>query len=283
MLGQHRASLLVLSGSSTGKMFTVSGGTVTVGRNRDCEIHLPDEGVSRHHAVFGRDEEGNVVVTDLGSTNGTYVGGVAVKQRVLKDGDRIEIGTANILKFSYQDTLEETFNLNRYRQAVYDDLTGALNRRHWLKELRQELAYGLRIRAPTSVLLMDVDHFKQVNDAYGHQAGDEILRQLGDTIEHNVREEDVFGRYGGEEFVLLLRGLEEEHAYLSAERVRKLIQENAIEWNGHYIPITISVGIATATGKEVIQTSDLLKQADQHLYTAKRSGRNRTVGAYHPG
>lgn len=279
---QRQPALLVMSGPMAGRVFSVGFTPLSVGRQSDCEICLPDNEVSRRHARLERDDNGNVVISDLESTNGTYVDGLAVQRHALREGERIRIGASNVFEFSYQDDLKKTFHQRQYERSVYDGLTGLLNRRHFLSEFRRELAYALRNKTPTSLALLDIDRFKSINDTFGHSAGDHVLRELSQCVKKNLREEDFFARYGGEEFAIVLRGQSETDAYHSAERIRALVEAARITWEGQHVPLTISIGVASRDGREIRDAGTMLRLADQNLYAAKAAGRNRAVSENFP-
>jgi diguanylate cyclase (GGDEF)-like protein len=161
---------------------------------------------------------------------------------------------------------------------VLDPLTGLHNRRHLDARLRAELAFATRHEAPLSVLIIDVDHFKKINDTMGHGAGDAALRALGERLQKSVRTEDVVARYGGEEFAVIARGIKAAGALLLAERVRETVARMRVAYEAHTIAFTISVGVATMDqNRKFAAVEALLKAADDALYAAKKSGRNRCV------
>ena len=219
------AFLIVISAKSTagiGRMHKLDKAQeVILGRSTDCQLQVDDDGISRRHARVGIDQNGQFRVVDLGSTNGTYVNGVRVDAVVLKDGDKIQIGSNTVLKFSLQDQLDEQYQRSIYESATRDGLTRIFNKKYLLDSLKKEFAYCLRHRIPLSLAMFDVDHFKRINDTYGHQAGDYVLARIAQRISEIVRAEDLFARYGGEEFALMLRETVEEQAYVAAERCRR--------------------------------------------------------------
>lgn len=277
-LENRSASFMVISGSSAGKLYRVEDQQpMVIGRANDCQICLQDEGISRRHARIERDVRGNVFIVDMESTNGTYYNGARISRQPLRDGDKVQIGSTTILKFSYQDSLEESFHQNQYEQAIRDGLTGAFNKRHFKYKLREEFAYALRHSEAVSLILLDIDHFKQVNDTYGHPAGDMVLRKLSEVISGTLREEDTFARYGGEEFAVILRNQNAQRAYVAAERIRRAVETYKFIWEGSRIPVTVSLGIATLYRANFRDPHEMLRDADEYLYKSKRGGRNRTT------
>lgn len=164
-------------------------------------------------------------------------------------------------------------------QATHDPLTGILNRAETFRILQRELARAERIDSPLSVLLVDLDHFKRVNDTHGHLAGDAALREVTERMTATVRVYDTIGRYGGEEFLILLPGCDEKSAVSVAERHRRAIDRAPLQLAGGPLPLTVSIGIATATDATRSSASALFHAADAALYRAKSLGRNRVFSA----
>ena len=268
------AALICISGRSIGQMYVLAQEETTVGRAPECDIFLDDEGVSRHHAKVIRQAE-TLILMDLGSTNGTYVDGERVQVLTLVDGLKIQVGTATILQFRFQDEREVEFHTLMQTFKTHDPMTDALNKRAFGLELEKEVGFARRHGQPLSLILLDLDHFKRINDTYGHQAGDLVLRAVAKTVTETMRKEDIFARYGGEEFALLLRSTDLDHAFIVAERTRRAIEGMEVTHNGRRIPCTTSVGLAQLT-TEMQRPEDLVEAADERLYQAKRKGRNRT-------
>jgi diguanylate cyclase (GGDEF)-like protein len=274
---RDRAHLIVLAGGSLGQMFRVDKTQTVIGRAADANIRLDDDGVSRRHARVV--QHGNEVwIEDMESANGTFVNDDRIVRRQLHDGDKIQMGSTTILKFTYGDELEESFQQKMYDAALHDGLTGAFNKRHFIDRVPAEIAYARRHRTPLTLLMFDVDHFKQVNDKFGHIAGDYVLQTIAQIVTATLRKEDLFARYGGEEFAVLCRGVPIEKASVLAERLRAKIETNLFEHHGHRIPVTISVGVAKFVDHAEAVTQ-LVADADAALYQAKKTGRNRVVAA----
>lgn len=268
------AYLIVINGERVGEMFKLTKDVTGIGRSEECDLILDDEGISRRHCQVVRTPQG-LELQDNESTNGTFANGERIKTHLLSDGDKIQLGQITILKFSLQDDLEEAFQRRMYEAAVRDPLTGIYNKRYFLDRLRGEYAYSVRHTVPLSLLLFDIDHFKQINDTYGHPAGDTVLKTLAQVISRTIRAEDIFARYGGEEFAVIARELESAPAYAFAERLRRVVESTRFEAEGYHIPVTISVGIATLGPTNFLDEADMIREADQNLYVAKRAGRNR--------
>jgi two-component system, cell cycle response regulator len=273
---RDRAYLIVLAGSNVGEMYRVEEGETFLGRGQAASIRLTDDGISRKHArVFQRG--GEVVIEDLKSSNGTIVNGAPVTMQLLKDGDKIRLGSTTILKFTYNDQLDESFQQQMYEAALRDGLTKAFNKKYFLDRLETEIAYARRHQAHLSLLMFDVDHFKRVNDTHGHLAGDYVLAKLAKVASATVRTEDVFARYGGEEFGVICRGVPLPSAGILAERIRSIVESTVFDHEGERLPITISIGVAGHPESPVETVAQLIAAADQALYEAKRAGRNRVL------
>ncbi|MEM6533313.1 MAG: GGDEF domain-containing protein [Myxococcota bacterium] len=276
LTGTRTAYFVVIAGAEAGRMYKVDADELLIGRAMEAGVRIVDDGVSRRHARVTRDGNGTITVIDLGSTNGTYVNGDRVQQQPLTDGDKIQIGTTTILKFSYQDSVEEDFLRRQYESATRDVLTECYNKKYFLDHMPTEFAFARRHRKPLSLALCDVDHFKRVNDTYGHPCGDYVLKAIADIMRKSVRTEDTLARWGGEEFALIMRDTRAEEAFIAAERIRRAIESTPIEFEGETLKVTVSLGVATWTEDMDMSLDQLVKQADDLLYDAKHKGRNRT-------
>jgi diguanylate cyclase (GGDEF)-like protein len=272
------AYLVVLSGSNVGEMYRIEKDSIVIGRGDRVDIRLVDDGISREHAKLSK-VEGGIELSDLGSTNGTFCNGKKVDRERLAEGDKILIGSTTILKFSYQDRLEENFQRQLSESALRDGLTHAFNKRYFLDRIESELQYALRHQSPLALIFLDIDHFKKINDAHGHPAGDQVLTQLSSLVMSMLGEDATLARYGGEEFAILARGLDLEAATELSERLRAAVQGHPFAFGGAPIPVTVSVGVARAPGPAIFTASDLVARADEAMYAAKRGGRNRVVAA----
>jgi two-component system, cell cycle response regulator len=272
------AYLIVLQGSSVGAMFKLEGPDSMIGRGSLAAVRLNDDGVSRKHARIVRSGD-QVYIEDLGSANGTMVNGDRVARHLLKDGDKIRIGSTTILKFTYHDNLEENFQQSLYEAAIRDGLTKLYNKKHFLDRLESEFAFAKRHKANLSLVIFDLDFFKKVNDNFGHVAGDVGLQGVAAIAQSLVRTEDVLARYGGEEFVILCRQTAALSAAILADRIRAEIAATPVLWENKRLPITVSMGVAGIVEAEVETATALLEAADKALYDSKRLGRNRVTMA----
>jgi diguanylate cyclase (GGDEF)-like protein len=237
-----------------------------------------DDGVSRRHASI-RLVGGEMVVEDLGSRNGTFVNGARIARHQLSDGDKIQVGSTTILKFTYHDHLDETFQQQMYESALRDGLTRAFNKKYFLDRIESEFRFARRHRVPLSIILFDIDHFKRINDDHGHPCGDFVLQNLARRITEQIRNEDVFARYGGEEFALICRAIGLANAVMFGERLRKAVETHTFRYENKVVPVTISIGVAGMPELDVQDVNALIAAADEALYDAKRGGRNRVKGA----
>ena len=272
--GPWHGTLTVLRGANTGAFFCCNPQATLIGRSPNAHLVLEDDGVSRNHArILGSD--GDYAIEDLGSTNGTYVGGLRVEHRTpLEDGVRIQIGNT-LFRFSIQDSLELDASKRVYEASVRDGLTGMLNRRYFEERIAGEFGYAARHGSALCVMLIDVDHFKHVNDTFGHQVGDAVLSEVAVQLRAAVRAEDVAARYGGEEFAVLARGIDVIAARKFAERLRAQVERASILLKQERIGVTISIGLAHNHAGAARNPEQLLAAADQALYAAKAGGRNR--------
>jgi diguanylate cyclase (GGDEF)-like protein len=200
-----------------------------------------------------------------------------VRAQTLHHGDQVQVGRT-ILKFLVSGHIESAYHEEIYRLVATDGLTGLSNRRAFEDALGREFSRSTRYGRAMSVLMIDVDHFKRVNDVHGHLAGDAALRQVGAALRGNIRRDDLAGRMGGEEFAVLLPEIEHADALRVAEKLRACIRERRIVYEGASIPLSVSVGVATRSERDK-QPVDLLRRADEALYAAKRAGRDRVVGS----
>ena len=273
---RDRAYLIVIAGTNVGEMHKIDRNLTILGRSIDSTIRLTDDGISRHHCRI-RVEGDQLVVEDLASRNGTFCNGERLSHHALQDGDKLQLGKTTILKFSYHDHLEESFQKQMLESALRDGLTGAYNKRYFMDRLDSEIKFSLRHKVNLALMLMDLDKFKDVNDTYGHLAGDKVLTIFAKAMHKSIRNEDVLARYGGEEFAIITRSISRGDVHRFAERLCRETSELIVESEGVRIPITVSIGVATVPEDRANTPEELIKRADDMLYEAKRQGRNRVV------
>lgn len=269
-----RAYLIVLSGPDVGQMYQVDGEEVVLGRAADNQLRIHDAGISRKHARLVRRDD-DVYIEDMGSANGTFLNGnKLVKPLQLRDGDKITLGSTTILKFTYHDQLDESFQRQMFEAALRDSLTGAFNKKYFLDQLQKEFSYAKRHRTSLALVMFDVDHFKRINDTYGHLAGDYVLVELSKLAHMQVRSEDIFARYGGEEFAIICRDVTMHQAAALGDRLRLAVERMAFTYHGTRMPLTVSLGVAGIPEIPVGLAEELIEAADTALYAAKNHGRN---------
>lgn len=189
---------------------------------------------------------------------------LCAKVRAISERSRNQRELRNKLKFALEN-------------AAHDALTGLFNRRYFERRLREEVAHARRHKRPFSLLLIDLDHFKLINDTYGHEDGDRVLRHVSEIVQAHLREDDVACRYGGEELVVLLRGTPGPAARVVANRLRAGLAAKPLGLGPKNEPrhVTFSAGVASADERNAFHADDIVARADAALYRAKRAGRNR--------
>jgi diguanylate cyclase (GGDEF)-like protein len=278
-LPRDRCTLTMLQGPAPGSVQPVTSEELVLGRDEELPARIDDRGMSRRHARIYR-VVGEWAVEDLGSTNGTFVNGERLGKRPhrLRDGDRIQLGETTVLRVSMQDADEQEVARRAYESTVRDPLTGVFNRRHFDERFAAEHAYARRHEQALTVMFIDLDHFKSINDTHGHQAGDVVLVRAAQAMTTAVRTEDVVARFGGEEFVVLSRALDQKGAPVLADRLRATVEALVIEVEGKRLRITASVGFATLDKEhDHPHAEQLLAAADRGVYAAKQGGRNRVA------
>ena len=252
------------------------GTTLEVGRSASVRISLPEVmSLSRKHARL-RYIGSTVTVEDLGSTNGTYVNGQPIHGRtVLRSGDRFQTAAVHF-KFLHEEDVENAYHLAIYELVSRDGLTEVYNKRKYEEEAQRELARALRHNRPLSLIIFDLDEFKQINDTYGHLCGDFVLKQVASLARDLVRPEQILARVGGDEFVILAPETNAEGAETLASKLRDRIEGLDHPYGDLKISLTCSFGVAElAEGMATPQ--DLYRAADNALLKAKRNGRNRVA------
>jgi diguanylate cyclase (GGDEF)-like protein len=288
---ERRPALVSLRGELMAVPIPLERDQVIIGRALEADVRLNDSRASRLHARITTERKpgtdvSSYRITDLGSTNGTLVNGELITEALLSDGDKIVIGE-HLFRFDMLDEIDREFQQQIHRLLAHDELTGLLTSKSFFSELRREAARAEADSRPFCVLMMDLDHFKDVNDTYGHLVGSKTLEETGRVIKEALRAGDVAARFGGEEFAAFLLEANYAQGLVAAERVRVAVAEHefsATRVGAHAEPathrITISIGVA-AYPDDATDPIQLVELADSALYRAKRSGRNR-VCAYRP-
>jgi two-component system, cell cycle response regulator len=267
---EQRALVLVLSGTRLGHRLVLGDAAIDIGRGSAAGLILDTDSVSRKHARIERFGGGHKII-DLGSTNGTYVNGVRVKEQILKDGDRIGIGKA-LLKYIAGGNIEGAYHEEVQRLMRFDPLTNIFNKRHFDESLRLAVFTAAGAGKALSLIVFDLDHFKKVNDTYGHRAGDAVRCGATAAVQAILSPTEVFGRVGGEEFALLCDDTELGAALERAEAVRRAVMREPYTFEDKRLPVTVSAGVAQLVDEE--EAEGLFDRADAQLYAAKGAGRN---------
>ena len=225
---ERRPALVSLRGELLAVPIPLDRDEVTIGRALEADVRINDSRASRLHAriTVERNAANNSVrclIRDLASTNGTLINGQPLTEAVLSEGDKISIGD-QLFRFDMLDEIDREFQQQIHRLISHDELTGLLTSKSFFSELRREAAKAEVKSHPFCVLMMDVDHFKGVNDTYGHLIGSQTLEEIGGVIKRALRAGDVAARFGGEEFAAFLLDADYAQGLVAAERVRSAVQ-----------------------------------------------------------
>jgi len=272
------ACLVQIYGPQLGKKVILQARETAIGRGSGCEIVVDLDNVSRRHCTVVKNKLG-FSLRDEGSTNGTYLNNVQLRREMpLRTGDLVKVGSA-IFKYlagGELGSIEAQYHEEIYRLTIIDGLTQVHNKRYLLDLLEREMSRCSRHGRALSLVLVDIDSFKRINDDFGHVAGDHVLREIAAVMKACVRREDCLARYGGEEFVLVLPETARESAVFLADKLRLLVERHEFVFEGKRIPVTYSGGVVQ-WGTMHESPLAFLKAADDKLYEAKRGGRNRVV------
>jgi two-component system cell cycle response regulator len=274
--GTGAAFLVQIYGPQLGKRYPLDRSPIIVGRDLASDVVVDLDNVSRRHCRLTA-REGAIYLSDLNSTNGTLLNDRIVERECpLRSSDLIKVGGA-IFKFLHGNDLEAQYHEEIYRLTIVDGLTQVHNKRYFLDFLEREMARCHRYSRALSLLLFDLDHFKKLNDEFGHLAGDFVLQELAHLAQGRIRREECLARYGGEEFAAVLPESGPEKARIFAERLVRQVCDHAFMFEGEKLPVTISAGLAHLA-PAMTEPSQFIKAADAELYRAKREGRNRVCG-----
>jgi two-component system, cell cycle response regulator len=285
---ERHPALVFLRGELLAAPIPLEREEVTLGRALEADVRVNDARASRIHARIRVERDPltggpRYRLQDLGSTNGTLLNGQPVSDAYLEDGDKLTIGE-HLLRFDLLDDIDREYQRQIHRLLAHDELTGLLTSKSFFSELRREAARAERDGLPFCVLMMDIDHFKAVNDTHGHLVGSQTLEDVGSLITHALRAGDVAARFGGEEFAAFLLNADCAQGLVAAERVRSAIEDNAFaaarrgspQDTGETLRVTISIGVASYPD-DARDPIELVELADTALYRAKNMGRNRVV------
>ncbi len=274
--GERHSACIVIEGEQIGRVFYLMKQSNVIGRSEDADIRLDSATVSRRHAVISMDQGNRILLRDLGSSNGTYVNAKRITEAELGEGAIFSIGIYK-LKLATLSRHDTAFFQHLRDGAERDGLTGAYNKGFITGLLEMMIASSRYRERLIAVAMVDIDRFKDINDTYGHVAGDTVLKNIAALLGTSLRSADRFGRFGGEEFLIVFDGTAISDARVISERIRRVVMDHSTEYDGKSIAVTISIGIASSEEGQVVDAESLIRMADEKLYTAKRSGRNRTV------
>ncbi len=271
----HDACLILVYGGTLGRRHPLTEPLV-IGREAERGLVVDSPDVSRQHARL-MPGAGGWLVEDLGSTNGTQVNNATVRGVTpLASGDLLKVG-GTIFKYLAGGSVEALFYDEIYRLTIYDGLTHVHNRRYLDEFLDREVSRSRRHARPLSVAMLDLDHFKAVNDRHGHLVGDGVLRELAARVSEMVRHEELLARFGGEEFALVLPESASANAWIFCQKICRAVSCAPFVVADATIPVTVSIGVAE--WQRGMDVPALLRAADQALYRAKHAGRNRVMGS----
>lgn len=278
-----RPALVFLTGDLIAVPIPLEREEVILGRELGADVRVNDNKVSRRHAKISKvlnpaSGETEYILKDFGSRGGTLLNGEKIVEEPLQHGDKITVGE-QILRFDLLDAIDREYQLQIHRLISHDDLTGLLSSRSFFSELRREAERAKIEKRTFCVLMLDLDHFKRVNDAHGHLTGSKTLEEIGNSIINCLRSGDAAARFGGEEFAAFLLDAEVGQALVAAERIRQEIESRKFSVVRKETPlethrVTISIGIASFPDDST-DPIQLVEMADSALYRAKREGRNR--------
>ncbi len=260
-------------GKDIGRKYPLDKVQTTIGRGPDNGIVCDMDNVSRTHCKIYAGAGGSYI-EDMGSTNGTFINDEELAaRRKLINGDFVKVGGV-IFKYIDGDNIEQLYYEEIYRMAIIDGLTQIYNKRYFVEFIDRELARCQRYNRPLTLVMFDLDHFKKINDEFGHLAGDYVLKRLANSImAKNIRKEECFARYGGEEFAIVLPDTPKQNGAILAEKIRQMVQDTRFEFESNVIPVTISMGVSEMTKGDAVDS--FIQRADDKLYEGKQGGRNR--------
>lgn len=272
--GRRSFCLIVMEGPEKGATFSLPTGQHTIGRTPDCDIVIHGRGVSRVHATITVKAYGDVIVEDLGSTNGIYLDGEPVSRAEMESGQTLSFGPEVKLRLELSSGSVQKLLQDMFETATQDALTGLYTRRGIEQRLEIEYAMVCRHGMSSCLAVLDLDHFKEVNDREGHDAGDTVLCELAAMLKNNVRVGDLACRWGGEEFTLYIRQTDLKGGLTLLERLREDFAKKSIPLpGGGTTRVTFSAGVVDI--KAFPDWRAAFRKADEALYQAKAEGRNR--------
>ena len=273
----HRAYLVkIYPAVISDSLIPLDRDEIVFGRDEICDFDVADEFASRRHVAF-RWQRKECFITDLESTNGTFVNDERISHRKLEHGDQIHFGT-QIFKFLSAEDVEATYHEAVFQMMTVDALTQTYNRRYFEDVFERETTRAIRYQRSLGLLILDLDHFKKLNDTYGHLVGDQVLKGVCQRISSRLRHDDIFARIGGEEFAVTFIEGTKQTVDLVGHELCELVNSSPIQTSRGEVKVTISVGGAFASGDDPAECLQLFESADANLYRAKAEGRNQYAG-----
>ncbi len=269
-------SCIIIEGDQIGKIFSLIKQQNIIGRAEDADISLNSATVSRRHAQISINDKNGIIIRDLNSSNGTYVNGNRIKETELHEGDIFSIGIYK-LKIASLSKHDTAFFQRMMDGAEKDSLTGIYNKGYIMRLLNSIITQSGHFKRLVSIAMVDIDHFKKINDTYGHIVGDAVLRDIAQLFDIHLRSTDKFGRFGGEEFLIIFDRTSMNDARIISERIRKMVMKHKTLYGDKNIEVTVSIGLASNENKQINDAESFIKLADEKLYSAKKSGRNHVV------
>lgn len=265
--------LVLFDGDQMDSIYPIQGSSNVIGRGQQSTILLSNDGVSRQHARIDQHDENSFIITDLQSTNGTIVNEEPVSQITLKEGDLVILGEA-ALRFCFLDQAQLEMHRSQREKTVHDNLTNISNKQFFLEMLRKETSYCIRQRQPMTCLMLNIDRLQEVNKTFGNKAGDVVLQSIATRLQDGLRSYDILSRYEGNEFAILLRDTALDNALGFSDRIRERLASEPIAFEKAFIPISVSIGVASLNPDYIQDSMDLIREANRHLQTAKTKGGN---------
>ena len=269
----RRAFVVILAGDRMGEVFELDPVHTTIGRGLTATVRVNDEGISRTHAAVSV-EDGVYYLSDAGSTNGTFANGERVDKHPLREGDKIQLGAASVLRFTFHEDIDDDHQRDLYESTLRDRLTGLFTRPYFANRLEGDVAVALRHGKPLALVRFEIDDLPRVHTS---RSFDQILRDMSRMIREITRSDDLLARLGDAEFALLCRDVDAVRAARAANRVREAISARDFA----AMRLTLSLGVADLALLHEPNADALLRAAESALVVARRAGGDR-VEIYDP-
>jgi two-component system cell cycle response regulator len=278
--GQRRAFVVVLAGDRMGEMFELDPSYTTIGRGLTATVRINDEGISRTHAAV-RVDQGVYYLSDAGSTNGTFANGERVDRHPLREGDKIQLGAASVLRFTFHEDNDDDLQRDLYESALRDRLTGLFSRAYFENRVESDVAMALRHGKPLALAMFAVDDPTSLSQSRGRAIGEQVYRELARKVTETTRGDDLLARLGDETFVHLCRDVDAMRAARAAQRIRETLAAHTFPTSAGPLQISVSLGVADLALLHEPTAQALIKAAESALVVARRAGGNH-VEIYDP-